>query len=69
MSDHVYKKVELVGSSSTSIDDAIHNAVGTACETLDHVNWFEVSEVRGAVENGEIDYFQVVLKLGFRLDR
>lgn len=69
MGDHVYKKIELVGSSSTSIDDAIQNAVGTASDTLDHVNWFEVKEIRGDVVDGQIDYYQVVLKIGFRLDR
>lgn len=69
MSDHVYKKIELVGSSSKSVEDAIQNAVTAASETLDHVNWFEVQEVRGDIADGKIAYYQAVVKIGFRLDR
>lgn len=68
MSDHVYKKVEVVGSSSVSIDDAISQGVQRTSETINHVEWFEVSEIRGHVENGKVGHYQVVMKVGFRLD-
>lgn len=68
MSDHVYKLVELVGSSTTSSDDAIRNAVQTAARTLRHVDWFEVKETRGHVADGKVAHFQVTLKVGFRLE-
>lgn len=68
MSHHVYKKIELVGSSEVSVEDAIENAVKAAAKTLDHVDWFEVSEVRGAVLNGKITHYQVVTKVGFRIN-
>jgi flavin-binding protein dodecin len=67
MSDHVYKVVEIVGSSSTSTDDAIRNAVERAGKTLQNLNWFEVVESRGHIEDGKIAHFQVRLKIGFRL--
>ena len=69
MSDHTYPVTEIYGSSPTSIDDAIRNAVASASKTLRNVEWFEVTEVRGHVENGEVAHFQVGVKLGFRLDR
>lgn len=68
MPDHVYKIVELVGSSTTGTDDAIRNAVDTAAKTLRHVDWFEVVETRGHVADGKVAHFQVTLKLGFRLE-
>jgi dodecin len=68
MSEHVYKIVELVGSSSTSTDDAIRNAIETATRTLRHVDWFEVIETRGHVAEGKVAHFQVTLKVGFRLE-
>jgi flavin-binding protein dodecin len=68
MSEHVYKLVELVGSSTTSTDDAIRNAVATATRTLRHVDWFEVTETRGHVADGKVAHFQVTLKVGFRLE-
>ncbi len=68
MSDHVYKIVELVGSSATGTDDAIRNAIETAARTLRHVDWFEVVDTRGHVVDGKVAHFQVTLKLGFRLD-
>lgn len=67
MSGHVYKNVELVGSSETSIEDAIHNAIGTAAKTLKHLEWFEVSETRGHIVDGNVGHYQVVLKIGFRI--
>jgi hypothetical protein len=68
MSNHVYKKVELVGSSTTSIDDAIQNAIAKASKTLKFLEWFEVVETRGQVADGKVAYYQVVLKVGFRLE-
>lgn len=68
MSDHVYKIIELVGSSQKGIDDAIHQAIGRAGETLHNLDWFEVVETRGHIRDGKIGHFQVKLKVGFRLD-
>jgi len=68
MTDHVYRVTEIVGSSSTSVDDAIRNAVARADRTLRNLDWFEVTEIRGHLEEGRIGHFQVTLKLGFRLD-
>ena len=69
MTDHVYSVSEIVGSSPGTIDDAIRNALDRARKTLRHLDWFEVTEIRGHLkEDGEIDYFQVGLKLGFRLE-
>ncbi len=68
MSDHVYKIVELVGSSATSSDDAIANAIVTASKTLRHIDWFEVIETRGHVADGKVAHYQVTLKVGFRLE-
>ncbi|MEJ2407079.1 MAG: dodecin family protein [Candidatus Thiodiazotropha sp.] len=67
MSDHVYKKIQLVGSSATSTDDAIRNAIARANETISHMNWFEVVETRGHIENGQVSHWQVTLDIGFRL--
>jgi dodecin len=68
MNEHIYKQVELTGSSKTSMEDAIQNAIAKACETLRNVHWFQVVETRGYVENGKVDYWQVTIKLGFRLE-
>ncbi|GMR03796.1 MAG: dodecin family protein [Gammaproteobacteria bacterium] len=68
MSDHVYKTVELVGSSTKGIDDAIQNAVTRAAKTLRNLDWFEVREMRGHLKDGKIAHYQVTLKIGFRLD-
>lgn len=68
MPDHVYKLVEIVGSSSTGIEDAIRNAVETAAKSLRHVEWFEVTQTRGHVADGKVAHFQVTLKVGFRLE-
>ena len=68
MSDHVYKLVELVGSSTVSTDDAIRNAIETAAKTLRHIDWFETIEARGHVKDGKVAHFQVTLKVGFRLE-
>ena len=68
MSEHIYKKVELTGSSTTGTDDAIRNAIGKASQSIQHLDWFEVVESRGHIENGEVAHWQVTLKVGFRLD-
>lgn len=68
MSDNTYRVTELVGSSTQGIDDAIRNAIGRANETLRHLNWFEVTQIRGHVEDGQVGHFQVGLKVGFRLE-
>jgi flavin-binding protein dodecin len=67
MSDHVYKVVELVGSSTDSIEDAIQTAIKRADQTLRNLRWFEVIQTRGHVEDGEVRHYQVVLKAGFTL--
>ena len=66
--EHVYKVVELVGSSSTSIEDAINTAVTRASETLRNLRWFEVLQTRGHIEDGKIHHFQVTLRVGFTLE-
>ena len=68
MSDHVYRLSEIVGSSQTSIDDAIRNAISKAAETVRNIEWFETKEIRGQVVDGGVAYFQVRLKLGFRVE-
>jgi flavin-binding protein dodecin len=68
MDDHVYKLVELTGSSKTSIEEAVQNAITKASETLRNVHWFQVVETRGYIENGKVSYWQVTIKLGFRLE-
>ncbi|MCH5641475.1 dodecin [Gordonia sp. ABSL49_1] len=67
MGDHVYKVVEIVGSSTSSTDDAIRSAIARAAETLDHLDWFEVTETRGHIADGQVAHFQVTLKVGFKL--
>jgi len=68
MSDHVYKVVELVGSSSKGSDDAIQNAISRASSTLKNLDWFEVVETRGHINDGKLAHYQVKLKVGFRLN-
>jgi len=68
MSDNVYKIVEIVGTSTTSTDEAIRNGVARASRTLENLEWFEVVERRGHIEGGQVAHFQAVLKLGFRLN-
>lgn len=68
MSEHVYKQIELTGSSKESIEDAVQNALGRASKTLRNIRWFEVTETRGYVEEGEVAYWQVTVKIGFTLD-
>lgn len=68
MSDHVYKHIELTGSSPKGPQEAIENAITRASATIRNLRWFEVQGVRGAIENGEISHWQVSLKAGFTLE-
>lgn len=68
MSDHhVYKKVEIVGSSTKSIEDAIENALAECGKSIRNMEWFEVAETRGHILDGKVGHYQVVLKIGFRI--
>lgn len=64
---HTYKKLELVGSSTTSIEDAINNAIAECSKTVKNIEWFEVTETRGHIVDGKVAHFQVSLKIGFRI--
>lgn len=68
MPDHVYKVIEIVGSSTTGTDDAIRNAIAKASTSVRHINWFQVIETRGHVADGKVAHYQVVLKVGFRVE-
>lgn len=68
MADHVYKYLELVGSSRTSIEEAIQNAVNKAAQTVRNMRWFVVSEQRGYIEDNAVAYYQVTIKVGFTLE-
>ncbi len=68
MSDHVYKMIEIVGSSAKSSDDAIQQAISKAGQSLHNLDWFEVVESRGHIVDGKVGHYQVKLKIGFRLD-
>jgi flavin-binding protein dodecin len=68
MSNHVYKKIELVGSSPESIEAAIENALTRAAKTVHNMRWFEVAETRGHIEEGRVAHYQVTLRVGFTLD-
>lgn len=68
MSERVFKLIELTGTSSTSIEDAIQNAVSRAGRTLRDLRWFQVTEIRGAIADGQVAQWQVTLKIGFAVD-
>jgi flavin-binding protein dodecin len=68
MSDHIYKKIELVGSSPKGFEEAVKNALARASKTVRNMRWFEVTETRGYVESGKVDHWQVTLKIGFTLE-
>ncbi len=68
MDHHVYRVIEIVGSSEAGVDDAIRTAIARASETLRHIRWFEVVETRGHVEEGRVKHVQVTLKVGFTLE-
>lgn len=69
MSDHVYSVTEIIGSSKTSIEDAISNAIATASRTLRNLEWFEITEMRGHIVDGAVGHYQVAVKLGFRYEK
>jgi flavin-binding protein dodecin len=68
MTNRTYRVTEIVGTSPEGIEHAIHNAIGRASQTLRHIDWFEMTEVRGQVKDGTVEHFQVGLKVGFRLE-
>jgi flavin-binding protein dodecin len=68
MPNHIYKKIDLVGSSSESIDDAINGAIARAHKTTRNLEWFEVEQVRGSIYDGKVAQYQVVMRVGFRID-
>ncbi len=68
MSDRTYRVTEIVGTSPESVDKAVRNAIERAGQTLRHLDWFEVTEVRGQIVDGEVAHYQVGLKVGFRLE-
>jgi len=68
VSDHVYRLSEIVGSSGTSVDEAIRTAIKKASQTVRNIEWFQTEEIRGQVVDGDVAYFQVRLKVGFRVD-
>jgi flavin-binding protein dodecin len=69
MTEHTYKMLELVGSSTTTVEDAINNALAEAGQTVRHMEWFEVLETRGHIEDNKVAHFQVTIKVGFRIDK
>lgn len=68
MSDHIYKKIELVGSSPNSVEEAVNQAVDKAAESVRNMRWFEVKEIRGHIEDQKVAHWQVTVKIGFTLD-
>jgi dodecin len=68
MTDRTYRVTEIVGTSPEGVEQAIRNGIGRAAQTLRHLDWFEVTEVRGVIKDGEVAHFQVGLKVGFRLE-
>jgi flavin-binding protein dodecin len=68
MNDHVYKSLELTGSSSSTVEDAVQNAISKAAKTMRNMQWFQIMETRGHIAEGKVAHWQVTLKIGFRLD-
>jgi len=68
MTDHVYKHIELTGSSEKSIEDAVQNAVSRAAKTIHNMRWFQVRDTRGHLDNGKVSHWQVTIEVGFTLD-
>ncbi|HSN06937.1 MAG TPA: dodecin [Candidatus Angelobacter sp.] len=68
MSNRTYRVTEIVGTSDESLDHAIRNGIARASQTLRHLDWFEVTEIRGHIRDGEVDHLQVGMKVGFRLE-
>ncbi len=69
MSDHIYKSIELTGSSTKGIEDAINKAIEKAAESVRNMRWFQVQETRGEIRDGKIQHWQVVIKVGFTIDK
>jgi flavin-binding protein dodecin len=69
MTEHTYKMLELVGSSTTTVEDAINNALAEAGQSVRHMEWFEVLETRGHIKDNKVAHFQVTIKVGFRIDK
>ncbi|MCP5532689.1 MAG: dodecin domain-containing protein [Akkermansiaceae bacterium] len=68
MSDHIYKKIELVGSSPEGVEQAVNNAIAKAGQSVRNMRWFEVAEIRGHIDEGKVAHWQVTVKIGFTLD-
>jgi len=68
MTNRTYRVTEIVGTSTTGLEDAVQNAIGRASETLRHLDWFEVTEIRGHIREGKVEHYQVGMKVGFRLE-
>ncbi|MFL5284188.1 MAG: dodecin [Rhodopila sp.] len=68
MTDHVYRVIEIAGSSELSHAEAIENAIARASKTIRHLRWFEVTQMRGEIENGKTRHYQVTMKVGFTLE-
>jgi hypothetical protein len=68
MADHIYKKTELTGSSSTRIEDAVKGAIARASKTIRNMRWFEVDEIRGSIDKGQVQHWQVTVRIGFALE-
>ena len=68
MSDHIYKSIELTGSSRTNAQEAVENAIARAAKTVHNMRWFQVTDTRGHIEDGAVSYWQVTVKVGFTLD-
>jgi hypothetical protein len=68
MSQHIYKTIELVGSSTVGVEDAIRGAIAKSAETVRNLRWFEVTETRGHIEGGQVAHWQITLKIGFTLE-
>ncbi|MEX0715688.1 MAG: dodecin [Planctomycetaceae bacterium] len=68
MSDHIYKKLELTGSSRKSVEEAVENAIARAAQTVRNMRWFEVTEIRGHIEDQKVAHWQVTVKVGFTLE-
>lgn len=68
MTDRTYALTEIVGTSSDSVDEAVRNGIARASRTIRHLDWFEVTDIRGHIRDGEVRHFQVTMKVGFRLE-
>ncbi|MFE5401913.1 dodecin [Streptomyces sp. NPDC056580] len=68
MTNHIYRVTEIVGTSHEGLDQAIRNGISRAAQTLRNLDWFEVTQVRGQIENGQVEHYQVGLKVGFRIE-